>query len=47
MVAPVAYGSSQARERIRAANVTYATAMAMLDPFIHCATVGTPKYASF
>lgn len=34
MAAPVAYGTSWARESIRAAFVAYATAMAMLDPLL-------------
>ena len=39
--APKAYGSSWARDWIRAAAVTYAIAMTMLDPLTHCTTVGT------
>ena len=33
MAAPAAYGSSRARDWIRATAATYATAAAMLDPF--------------
>ena len=36
-----AYGSSQARDRIRAAAMTYAAAAAMLDPLIYYTGLGT------
>ena len=39
---PLAYGSSQARDRTRAAAVTYTTAAAVLDPY-HCTIVETPE----
>ena len=41
--ATVAYGHSWARDGISAPAATYATAVAMLDPLTHCATVGTPQ----
>ena len=36
MAAPVAYGSSWARDGIQAAAVNYTAAVAMLDPLTHC-----------
>ena len=36
----MAYGSSKARDWIRAAAATYATAVAMLDPLTHWASPG-------
>ena len=36
----MAYGSSQARNWIQAAAMTYATDAAMLDPLTHCARPG-------
>ena len=38
--APKAYGSSWAKDRIRATAVTCATAAAILDPLTHCAEPG-------
>ena len=36
MAALIAYGSSQAREWIQDAAVTYAAAVATMDPLTHC-----------
>ena len=36
----MAYGSSWARDGIRAAGMTYTTAVAMLNPLTHCAGQG-------
>ena len=36
MIAPAAYGSSQARDQIQATDATYATAVAMPDNLTHC-----------
>ena len=36
MIAPAAYGSSQARDQIQATDATYAIAVAMPDNLTHC-----------
>ena len=40
MAAPVAYGSSQARDQILATAVTYAATVATPDPLTYCAGSG-------
>ena len=40
IAAPLAYGSSQAGDQIQAAVVTYAIAVATLDPLTHCTGLG-------
>ena len=40
MASPVAYGSSPAKERIRAAAATYPVDAATLDPLTHCTELG-------
>ena len=44
MVAHMAYGSSPARDWIRAAAVIYAAAAATLDPLTHCARLGSEPH---
>ena len=40
MAAPMACGSSQARDQIQATAAIYTTARATLDPLTHCAGLG-------
>ena len=46
MAVPMAYGTSQARDWIRATAATYAAAVAMLDPFNALQRAGDQTYAS-
>ena len=47
LATPVAHGSSQAKDWIWAAALTYTAAAAGPDLLTHCATVGTPHFSSF
>ena len=43
MAAPVAHGSSRARDGIQAADATYTAAVAIPDPITHCTWPGTDQ----
>ena len=47
MAMPVAHGSSRVRDWIWAAAVTYAAAVAVLDPLTHCAQAYTVRFFFF